>query len=523
MKNIIILLIALICSLNTFGQWKELNYGTKESLTSIYFVNDTIGYVSVSGVMNASILKTIDGGSNWSKINLNTISYIDFISFGNSKVGYILAEYKIFKTIDGGNNWNMIKYFGSNGPVKLLNKDTLFVVTASFIYRTTNGGVLWDSTNVKDTNGLRYGLKSILFPSKNVGYILYSGSSQGNVILKTTNMGATWKSISLPTDKLLYHSFFTTDSIGYIIGNNNDMSFMLKTKNGGLNWDVKEDKIPGIYSGDDFLFTDTSTAYLISSFKIYKTTDACVSWNEMNIPASIATNIFFPSNSVGYAICFDNSLLKLSSSKCTLAFNSQPSDKVVTSGNNIQFKVTSNAASATYQWQTDFGLGYQDLKNINIYSGTKTSTLQINSVSVSNHLQPFRAIASIAGCSATSNIAILRLSNITYFDTVHISVTDTLIINSVLTGLASPNNMNVIKVFPNPAKTHIYIDNGNYSLMTSYKVRIDNNTGQQVFIKQINQQKFDIDLSSWNGKGLYLLYIIDEQNKIIDTRKIILQ
>lgn len=57
-------------------------------------------------------------------------------------------------------------------------------------------------------------------------------------------------------------------------------------------------------------------------------------------------------------------------------------------------------------------------------------------------------------------------------------VTDTLIINVLLTGITPPNNTNIIRIYPNPASTHIYIDNGNYNTMTGYTIRINNDLGQ---------------------------------------------
>lgn len=111
----------------------------------------------------------------------------------------------------------------------------------------------------------------------------------------------------------------------------------------------------------------------------------------------------------------------------------------------------------------------------------------------------------------------------TSYDTVYISVTDTLIINAVLTGINPPNNINTIKVYPNPAQTHIYINTGNYASMAGYTIRIDNSLAQVVFQSIINQQQFYVDLSTWSGNGTYFVYIIDDQSNIIDVRKIILQ
>ncbi len=107
-------------------------------------------------------------------------------------------------------------------------------------------------------------------------------------------------------------------------------------------------------------------------------------------------------------------------------------------------------------------------------------------------------------------------------DTVHISVTDTLIIDANLNGLP-PNDVNTLKAYPNPAKTRLIIDNGNYASMSGYILKITNSLGQDEFTSPINQQKFDIDINTWSGAGTYVLYIIDPSLNVISTKKIIIQ
>jgi hypothetical protein len=116
---------------------------------------------------------------------------------------------------------------------------------------------------------------------------------------------------------------------------------------------------------------------------------------------------------------------------------------------------------------------------------------------------------------------------ITVYDTLHfaifdsISVTDTLIIQTPLSG--SGPSYNTLKVYPNPANDHLYIDNGNYSSMGGYSILIQNALGQTVFTSSVSQALFYIDLSTWSGNGVYFLYLKDGQGAIKETRKIILQ
>ena len=176
------------------------------------------------------------------------------------------------------------------------------------------------------------------------------------------------------------------------------------------------------------------------------------------------------------------------------------------------------------QWQSNPGnMGWNNVVNNNTYSGSNNDTLVISNLQLSNHNQPFRLLA----CGDTSNIATIQIAdtcitNVTVFDTLLTTVTDTLIINTTLS-LPAPNNANTIKVYPNPASDHITIDNGNYSAMAGYSIKITNNAGQQVFQSTINQQQFYVDLSTWNGNGLYFVHLFDPQNNTVTVRKIVLQ
>lgn len=123
----------------------------------------------------------------------------------------------------------------------------------------------------------------------------------------------------------------------------------------------------------------------------------------------------------------------------------------------------------------------------------------------------------------TTHIIITDTNHVNIFDTIYISVTDTLIIHALLTGMVPPNNTNTIKIYPNPASTHIYIDNGAYTTMVGYQIKINNSIGQTVFSSFINQQQFYVDLSLWSGNGIYFVYIIDHLGNTIETRKILLQ
>ncbi len=106
----------------------------------------------------------------------------------------------------------------------------------------------------------------------------------------------------------------------------------------------------------------------------------------------------------------------------------------------------------------------------------------------------------------------------------HVTVTDTLIINVNLFNSNPVTFNNTLKIYPNPTMDKINIDCGaNHASLKNASIRITNSLGQAMFDTKINQQNYVVDMSTWTGKGLYLVYIIDSKGNIVDVRKIVLQ
>ena len=191
-------------------------------------------------------------------------------------------------------------------------------------------------------------------------------------------------------------------------------------------------------------------------------------------------------------------------------------------GSNATLTVSSPVSSL--QWQSNPGnMGWNNVVDNGNYTGANNDTLVVSNLQLSNHNQPFRVLA----CGDTSNIATIQIAdtcitNVTVYDTLYTTVTDTLIINTTLS-LPAPNNENTILIYPNPASDHITIDNGNFAAMAGYTIKIENNAGQQVFQSAINQAQFYVDLSTWTGNGLYFVHLMDPQNNTVTVRKIVLQ
>ena len=169
---------------------------------------------------------------------------------------------------------------------------------------------------------------------------------------------------------------------------------------------------------------------------------------------------------------------------CQLSVSTQPINQSVNISNNAQFTTASSDPFATYQWQTDLGVGFQNLNNVGQYSGTANDTLTITNTTLSNNNQPFRCIMSSGSCSDTSNVAILTVNN--------------------NVGINEFTQDNLFSVYPNPAHSQINVKADAKLLGSVYTIY--DNTGKVVLSGKINSENTVIELGNLSG-GIYLFSV----------------
>lgn len=147
--------------LRTFngGESWDRYYLDDYELCDIEMINASIGFIGLStlGVMgDYGFLKTEDGGDTWVFTNPG-MNHITNISFINDDIGYVLGTLGIYggllKTIDGGENWSLIVediggYTYNN--LQFLDEQIGYyagseaMFNQGMILRTDNGGYLWE-------------------------------------------------------------------------------------------------------------------------------------------------------------------------------------------------------------------------------------------------------------------------------------------------------------------------------------------------------------------------------------------
>ena len=165
----------------------------------------------------------------------------------------------------------------------------------------------------------------------------------------------------------------------------------------------------------------------------------------------------------------------------------------------------------------------------------------LNNITLSNHNQLFRSIINNEVCQDTSEIVSLTVLDTcitlrtdtvkivindtvrkVYNDTVKITVTDTLLIKTKSTGIQE-NKYYTFLIYPNPTNSYVIIDCGYQTEVSAYSFVITNSLGQEKVSSKFTSRYQQIDISGIGGAGLYIISIRDNNNNVIETRKLLIQ
>ena len=121
------------------------------------------------------------------------------------------------------------------------------------------------------------------------------------------------------------------------------------------------------------------------------------------------------------------------------------------------------------------------------------------------------------GCKDSTDFSVIVA------DTNTCSTYDTLKIKVKFTAGLYANTINTIKFYPNPTKEVLFIDNGNYQAMSGYSIKIVSLAGTVIYSQPITSQQVQISMNQFATKGLYIAQIVDSNNAIVDSKKIVLE
>jgi photosystem II stability/assembly factor-like uncharacterized protein len=170
--------------------WSKV-FSAPSTINGIVFPNPGIGYAYGEGFVS----RTVDSGASWSTITSTSVGNVLWMSFSSSAEGILLTSSdSLLSTSDSGTSWQPLQGPPSHptGLVStaLFGSDTILVLGTRKVFRSLDGGVVWDSSN------LPYPGKTMRFSGPSHGWIVGSGMQSeqpvGAVILNSSDCGASW-------------------------------------------------------------------------------------------------------------------------------------------------------------------------------------------------------------------------------------------------------------------------------------------------------------------------------------------
>ena len=317
---------------NGGGNWNLVLRDTTDRLSSVYFINDLVGFAAGS-----KIIKTIDAGNSWQTVD--TGRSITDIQFIDDNIGYAAGDQQILKTSNGGDSWELNSNNGSS-EIHFTNADTGWAVGGSYpyyIYNTTNGGSAW---YVQYTSN-EFIPKSVYFVNSEIGWVVDGGSNIGGKILKTTNGGITWdQQITGHSANRFTSVHFEDENSGWVIGNWGGV--ILRTTNGGTDW--TEQKSGSNSWLNDIYFVDQSTGWIVGDGGvILSTTNGGVTFVEEEKTNEVPETYFLSNN-------FPNPFNPSTKIKYSVPQSSQVQIKLFdVLGNEIETLVNQEKPVGTYE------------------------------------------------------------------------------------------------------------------------------------------------------------------------------
>lgn len=213
-----------------------------QDLNTVFFVNEKRGWAAGDGGV---LIRTTDEGRTWSRQSIGPDESVNDIFFLNKEDGYLLAANRIYVSEDGGETWREsarfpASAFGGAEPelysVRFTSKKRGWIVGSvsrrervvdSLVLKTTDGGASWERVSVPTKSELI----NLAFSGDKRGWIV--GAS--GVVLHTRDGGESWTLQDARTTAALYSVDFDNDKRGWAVG---ERGVILKTENGGERWRI---------------------------------------------------------------------------------------------------------------------------------------------------------------------------------------------------------------------------------------------------------------------------------------------
>jgi photosystem II stability/assembly factor-like uncharacterized protein len=301
MKNIIILITALVLVNTVNSQWLQQTSGTDSYLYDMWmFSTESLIVCGEQGL----ILKTTNGGADWDSIPCPSAS-TQYIFFLNANTGWISGGDSLIKTVNGGNTWTFLSNTSGRAPFFTDANTGWMGAGNSSIKRSTNGGVNWTFINMP-VNSITH---DVYFVNANTGFVKGTRPvSDSTYIYKTTNGGTNWN-VLRGFNEIYAGMQIVDENTIYLCGFHGAFT---KTTNGGAAWEGNSANTTEAL--EKVVFTDTQNGFVCGGYGvIFATTNGGSSWQDQTLQTgeSFSKICFMPQNNqTGYVAGSDGAIYK---------------------------------------------------------------------------------------------------------------------------------------------------------------------------------------------------------------------
>ncbi len=237
-------------------------------------------------------IRRAPGGPRWNEQVLNKdVETLFDVSFADAQNGVALTKAKVLRTTDGGKNWSVLSLSGTknwfHGLSHLSSSTVVGVGQYANILLSNDGGASWQQ-NPQDKT--KHSGRSVFFIDSKTGW----SAGHNGFILHTTDAGASWQVQRGSSDKKqpqysesLQDIAFYDASNGFAVGLD---GLMLRSTDGGASWTpVAEDWAVAEANDDLFAVAMLSAEHIFvvgATGRIMRSTDAGESWQVLPSPVS---------------------------------------------------------------------------------------------------------------------------------------------------------------------------------------------------------------------------------------------
>ncbi len=316
-KYILIFYFSLLPSAFIHSQWVQQTLPVSGLIYDICFFDANTGFVSMD---TPALLKTTNGGTNWTVIKTTLIYHIQFLdNLTGYAHGYVPGTYhRLYKTTNGGNTWDsMFIGVGAFANMSFVNKDTGWLCgyngSSGTVWQTTNGGQTLQQQFTFGGTPIQF----IYFVKQRYANEFYGWYTQNGLMLYTTNSGANWNLYTNLPNQNASSIFFLNKDTGWV-SNSSSVPYIMYTSNNGVNWTIQD--LPNSLGAGDLTFLNFRRGWGASGFgNVVATTNSGTNWGRQVVPIFTINAVYFLDTLLGW--CGGNGICKTTNGGGNIIYN----------------------------------------------------------------------------------------------------------------------------------------------------------------------------------------------------------